>query len=34
MSFQLHEWVIHALCFGTDGARVTGVWDPTVSRTA
>ena len=25
MSFQLHEWDIHAICFGTDGVRVTGV---------
>ena len=25
MSFQLHEWDIHALCFGTGGVRVTVV---------
>ena len=25
MSFQLHEWDIHALSFGTGGARVTEV---------
>src|SRR5690242_10393187 len=25
MSFQLHEWDIHALSFGTSGARVTEV---------
>jgi hypothetical protein len=25
MSSQLHERGIHALCFGTDGARVTEV---------
>jgi hypothetical protein len=25
MLFQLHEWDIHALCFGTGGAKVTEV---------
>jgi hypothetical protein len=25
MSFQLHEWDIHAVCFGTGDARVTKV---------
>jgi hypothetical protein len=25
MSFQLHEWDIHALCFGRGDARVTRV---------
>jgi hypothetical protein len=25
MSLELHEWDIHALCFGTGGIRVTGV---------
>jgi hypothetical protein len=25
MSLELHEWDIHIVCFGTDGARVTRI---------
>jgi hypothetical protein len=25
MSFQLHEWDIHIVCFGTDGAGVADI---------
>ena len=32
MSFELHEWDIHALCFGTGDDRVTGVRLPTLQR--
>ena len=32
MSFQLHEWDIHIVCFGTDGAGVTEVRHSRVRR--